>query len=72
MRAYRRDGRAFFPVGDDRGLRDESGTRWRITEEALLPESDSTPRFDRVPGHLSFWFAWYGFFPQTEIYGAPG
>jgi hypothetical protein len=70
VRAYRRDGRTFSPAREDRELRDESGTRWRITEEALLPQTDGAPRLDRVPGHLSFWFAWYGFFPQTEIYGA--
>jgi len=71
VRAYRRDGLTFSPAGDDSELRNEAGERWRITEEALLPESGSAPRLDRVPGHLSYWFAWYGFFPQTEIFGAP-
>ncbi len=70
VRAYRRDGRTFAPGRDERELRDESGSSWRITEEALLPEMATSSRLDRLPGHVSFWFAWYGFFPQTEVYGA--
>lgn len=66
VRAYRRDGRTFAAGGDDRSLRDASGATWRITEEALV--SEGATRLDRVPGHVSFWFAWYGFFPQTEVY----
>lgn len=68
VRAYRRDGRTFTPGRDGRELRESSGGEWRITEEALLPQSESSPRLDRVPGHLSLWFAWYGFFAQTEVY----
>jgi uncharacterized protein DUF3179 len=73
VRAYRRAGRTFSFNPDDGRLRDESGRGWRITEEALLPDAEApeaSPRLDRVPGHLSLWFAWYGFFPQTEVYGA--
>ena len=70
VRAYRRDGHTFSPGAGDRGLRDASGGGWRITEEALLPDSQGSPRLERVPGHLSLWFAWYGFFPHTGLYGA--
>jgi hypothetical protein len=74
VRAYRRDGRTFAPGSEERQLKDEAGRLWRLTEEALLPNAESQadlPRLDRLPGHLSLWFAWYGFFPQTEVYGAP-
>jgi uncharacterized protein DUF3179 len=70
VRAYRRGGHSFILGPDDRELRDESGRAWRITEEALLPKTEASPRLDRIPGHVSYWFAWYGFFPQTEVYGA--
>jgi hypothetical protein len=73
VRAYRRDGRTFSPGRAAGELRDESGRAWRITEEALLADAagqEAPPRLERMPGHLSFWFGWYGFFPQTEIYGA--
>jgi len=70
VRAYRRDGRTFSPGRDDRELRDASGRAWRITEEALIPESEGSSRLDRLPGHIALWFAWYGFFPQTEVYAA--
>lgn len=25
----------------------------------------------RVPGHLAYWFGWYSFFPQSELYTGP-
>lgn len=68
VRAYRRDGRTFSSGRDERELRDASGQAWRITEEALIPETEGAPALARLPGHLSLWFAWYGFFPQTEVY----
>lgn len=72
VRAYRRDGRTFAPGRQDRELQDGTGRAWRITEEALLADAqgpEAPPRLDRLPGHLSLWFAWFGFFPQTELYG---
>jgi hypothetical protein len=76
VRAYRREGRTFSQAGESRELRDETGRGWRITEEALVAESAGSDtqgpaRLDRVPGHVSFWFAWFGFFPQTEIGTVP-
>lgn len=71
VRSYRRNGRK-FTLGEGRALRDESGRRWQITEEALVaePAGDGTSlRLERLPGHVSLWFAWFGFFPQTEVYG---
>jgi hypothetical protein len=68
VRAYRRDGRTFSPGRDDGELRDASGHVWKLTEEALISETEGLPRLDRLAGHLSLWFAWYGFFPQTEVY----
>ncbi len=74
VRAYRRDGHILSPGRDAGELRDETGRAWRITEEALLADAgdrQASPRLERLPGHVSFWFAWYGFFPQTEVYGVP-
>lgn len=73
IRAYLRTGHDFFPGGSFNELHDRSGKVWKITEESLIPteSGSSIAKLPRVPGHVSLWFAWYGFFPQTEVYGAP-
>jgi hypothetical protein len=74
VRAWHRNGQRFSAGADSvRELRDETGRRWRITEEALLPETaegEAPQKLERLPGHLSLWFAWFAFFPETEVYGA--
>jgi hypothetical protein len=72
VRAYRRAGHRFARAGDG-GLADEAGRPWRLTETALEPpegEADLVP-LPRLPGHVTFWFGWFGFFPETEVYGDP-
>ncbi|MEM6588150.1 MAG: DUF3179 domain-containing protein [Pseudomonadota bacterium] len=43
------------------------GGPWRVTEEALLgPNGDRAPR---VPGHITYWFAWDGYLgAESELY----
>ena len=68
VRAYRRRGLTFRAGAG--GLVDEQGRRWTVGEEALTPPADAGEApLERVPGHLSYWFGWYGFFPGTELYG---
>lgn len=72
VRAFRRSGQRFSPGENSRELRDETGRRWQITEEALISEitpGDVPERLERLPGHVSFWLGWFGFFPETEVYG---
>jgi hypothetical protein len=74
VRAWRRSGQRFSPGANAGELRDETGRTWRITEEALIaePAGEEAPRtLERLPGHVSFWFAWFGFFPETEVYEGP-
>jgi len=33
------------------------------------PAAALTPLL-RLPGHVALWFGWYGFFPETEVFGA--
>ncbi len=67
VRAYARAEYVFSPGGDPGSLQDQYGEDWQITEEALLgPEG---ARLERMNGHLAYWFGWYTFFPQTEVYG---
>ena len=56
-----------FTAGDDpQALLDESGTAWQVAEEALLGPSGE--RLERLPGHLAYWFGWFNFFPDSEVY----
>ncbi len=84
VRAYRRGGRTFTAAPGARGatageLVDEAGRRWKVEEEALTPadaapgaapgsENADSAALARVPGHRAFWFGWYAFFPDAELY----
>jgi len=66
VRAYRR-GERVFREGEGRDdLLDDAGRRWSIEEDALLDGAGA--RLERVPGIVSYWFAWQAFHPQTELY----
>lgn len=72
VRAYRRGGHSFRRAADG-ALVDEEGRPWRLTETALEPpEGAGLEPLPRLPGHVTFWFGWFGFFPDTEVYGDPG
>ena len=42
------------------------GAAWQVAEEALLGPSGE--RLERLPGHLAYWFGWFNFFPDSEVY----
>ncbi len=75
VRAFDRGDRV-FKLGDSGVLVDQDGRSWRVDEESLVALGadgasaggtlDSRPR---LPSHQAFWFGWYGFFPQSEVYG---
>ena len=73
-RAYARQGETFMVAeGEDaeaapRFLEDSSGSRWEVTEEALVLEVDPSRTLSRLPTLTSFWFGWYQYHPDTEIY----
>lgn len=67
VRAYLRGGENFEPGTDVDTLADSSGRTWRVTEEGLVgPDGEF---LERLPGHLAYWFGWFTFFPDTELYG---
>ena len=67
VRAYDRQGHSFSAGADETSLISEDARAWRITEEALIA-SDGV-RLPRIGGHLAFWFGWFGFYPDTLVYG---
>lgn len=67
IRAFARNGRTFAPGAEPDELVDSEGGRWEVTEAAVVgPDGE---RLERLGGHLAYWFGWYAFFPNTEVYG---
>jgi hypothetical protein len=67
VRAYERGAHVFAAGPTSDTLADEADRLWQVTEEALIgPAGETLPR---LGGHLAYWFGWYAFFPQTQVYG---
>ena len=69
------DGRAltFSVDGDADGIRtilidEETGSRWMAFTGLAIDGELKGKRLDRLLSHLSFWFAWTDWNPQTELY----
>lgn len=71
VRAYHRGPHRFARGAAPSELVDETAGRWRIEEDALEPMTSAPgrERLARLAGHQAFWFGWYAFFPQSEVYG---
>ena len=66
IRAYDRGSLRFAPGLNPDTVLDEDGNEWQVTEAMLVgPDGLTAPR---INGHLAYWFGWYSFFPQTEVY----
>ena len=48
---------------------DENGTEWDVSREKLTDASDLSKVLKTVPSNISFWFGWYAFHLETELYG---
>lgn len=71
VRAYRRGARTFRAGATPDEVLDEAGRRWGTQEDALTPLEDTTEKpLARVPGHVAYWFGWYGFYPETEVFSS--
>lgn len=78
-RAYYRGGTTFklSPNGGSGHLDipsvivDADGGRWQVTEEFLVNTADESEKLARIPTHMSFWFGWFQFHPDTELYTEP-
>lgn len=70
VRAYDRGDRTFDwqpAEGGQSLLVDDQGNQWRVTDIGLQRLEGAGFR-PRLPGHLAYWFGWYAFFPQTELW----
>lgn len=69
VRAYERGDETFTAGATENTLVDSQGREWQLTEEALIGPDGAM--LSRLPGHLAYWFGWFAFFPQTEVFGEP-
>ncbi len=69
VRAYERKGQRFVALRENGRLVDGEHDEWILNEEKLLRVKDRQELF-RLPGHLAYWFGWYAFFPNSEVYEA--
>lgn len=61
VRAYRSNGHQFELTKDMHLISDNK--EWELTETELIgPEGEKLPR---LPGHIAYWFAWSGYYPNT-------
>ncbi len=69
IRAFESGGHTFErPDDSEQGrLVDENGLGWMINESGLV--ADDGTNLPRLGGHLAYWFGWYAFYPDTEVYG---
>ena len=57
----------FVRLDGDLAVVDSEGGRWRVTEEALVHDSDPSRRLSRVAAQRAFWFGWRAQFPETRL-----
>jgi hypothetical protein len=67
-RAYERGTFTFRPGSVPGELTQTPGdTHWRVEEERLL-EPVTGRTLPRVGGHVVYWFGWFAFYPDAEVY----
>ena len=67
VRAYERNRNEIFETAGDNRLM-AGGVSWRSTEEFLVSANGEQKRA-RIPGHISYWFAWDNFLGvRSELY----
>ncbi len=66
-RVYAAGADRFARLLDDGRVADAAGGAWRVTEDALVADTDPQRRLPRVAAQRAFWFGWYSQFPETRL-----
>lgn len=66
VRVFERGDETFIPSDDPDILIDSEEKQWQVTEDGLVGPDGQVA--ERVNGHLAYWFGWYAFFPNTQLY----
>ena len=61
VRAYRSDGIHFKLTKNGQLI--SNNQEWQLTENELIGPNNK--KLSRLPGHIAYWFAWSGYFPDT-------
>jgi len=61
VRAYRSEGMEF--QYSENGKLIANNQEWKITETELI--GPDNVKLSRLPGHVAYWFAWSGYYPDT-------
>ena len=61
VRAYRSEGIRFKLTENGQLIADNK--EWQWTEKELIGPNNK--KLSRLPGHIAYWFAWSGYFPDT-------
>ena len=71
-RAYERGDLTFVleegSESDATVLTDSEGQLWRVEEDALVRLDDPSDQLMRIPSHNAYWFGWYSFYPDSEVF----
>ena len=51
-----------------RRVYDDQGVAWTVTDDELVSSTDETETLARLPAHVAFWFGWFAFHPDTQLY----
>ena len=46
----------------------EALREWIATEDALINSESPDEKLVRIPTHYAFWFSWFSFNEETELY----
>ncbi len=69
VRAFKRKAQSFKPTQSASQIASAAGN-WKITETALIGPSGE--KLARIPGHVSYWFAWDSYLGvKSELYKSP-
>ena len=49
-------------------LVDQKGNEWIVNQDAIKISTNEMPGLQRLPSHLSFWFGWFAFHPDTDLF----
>ena len=73
-RIYERDTHQFSLISGNQSatallrIVDEDGEEWIATEDALINSESPDEKLVRIPTHYAFWFSWFSFNEETELY----
>ena len=67
VRSYRREDRTFVEGPNGQLVDPATGEAWTLSEDSLRAATGRST-LPRVAAHRAYWFGWYAFHPETDVY----